>query len=336
MTLVKEVIQVLEKVAPSEYQEDYDNSGLICGNVNSEVKGIVISVDCTEAVIEETIERGANMVVSHHPIVFRGLKRFTGRDYVERTLIRAIKNDIAIYSIHTNLDNVLHQGTNEQIAKLLGLQECSILRPQLDRKEIRLTVSPLLSPEIENKLNELKASVNGRFDFKFRSTQEGFRIVIPRHMLGHLMALATDYNLSYELADIQADLSTIGAGLIGTLPLPLGETAFLQKLKTDLELKCFRHTNLLDRSVERIAICGGSGSFLLQDALRKRADVYISGDFKYHEFFDAEDQILIADIGHYESERFTMNLLKDILNENFSKFASQFVNVNTNPINYFT
>lgn len=263
MTKIKSVTDFLESVAPLHLQESYDNAGLITGNADWEVTNVLCSLDCTEAIVEEAIQRGCNLVVAHHPIVFRGLKKINGRNYVERTIIKAIKHDIAIYAIHTNLDNVLYQGVNGKIAERLGLENLSILAP--------------------------KAEANNQ---------------------------------------------AIGAGVIGELPVAMDELVFLKKLKETMLAGCVRHTNLLGKPIEIVALCGGSGSFLLPAAIARGADVYITGDFKYHEFFDADGHLVIADIGHFESEQFTIDLLHEIISEKFTNFAPLKTSVNTNPVHY--
>ena len=259
---IKQVTNFLENIAPLEYQENYDNCGLIVGDAKAEVNGSLITLDCTEAVIDEAIATGCNLVIAHHPIIFSGLKKLNGSNYIERTVIKAIKNNIAIYAIHTNLDNV-HNGVNAKIAEKLGLINCKVL--------------------------SLKQEVN-------------------------------------------SDL--VGSGIIGELKTPVNTEVFLESLKTKMQTKCIRHTLIVKEKIQRVAVCGGSGSFLLKNAKAAKSDVFITADFKYHEFFDAENKIVIADIGHYESEQFTKDLIYDLLVKNFTKFAVRLSKVNTNPIKY--
>ena len=259
--LVQDILHILESIAPPHLQESYDNAGLIVGDPGQEVTGILFCLDSTEAVVEEALALGCNLVIAHHPIVFRGLKRFNGSTYVERTVMQAIRQGVALYAIHTNLDNVYRQGVNAKIAEKLGLTNTRILLPRPGEVEI-------------------------------------------------------------------------GAGLIGFLPEPVAETNFLLQVKTALRVSCMRHTALRNRSVRSVAVCGGSGSFLLPEALRAGADVFVTADFKYHEFFDAEGRLVIADIGHYESEQFTIELLYQIIREKFPTFALHCTKVNTNPVFY--
>lgn len=263
--LVSELIDFFESIAPSSFQESYDNVGLITGSPNIEISGIITCLDATEAVIDEAITLNCNVVVAHHPIVFRGIKKLNGTNYVERVIIKAIKNDIAIFAIHTNLDNVYDHGVNTIIANRLNLNNLEILDPK------------------QNLLHSNKK---------------------------------------------------VGSGMIGKLKYPMEESAFLQYLKEKMDLKVVKHTALLGKPIENVAVCGGSGSFLLQRAIEQNADVFVTSDFKYHEFFDAENKIIIADIGHYESERFTFEYLKSLIIQNFSIFAVHSTSVNTNPVLY--
>jgi len=262
---IREVTSYLETIAPLHLQESYDNAGLLVGDADQEVKGVLVTLDSTEEVVSEAIEQGCNLIVAHHPIIFGGLRRLTGQSYIDRTVTKAIKNDIALYAIHTNLDNVLQNGVNQEIGQRLGLGEMQILSPK---------------------------------------KEEGY----PE--------------------------GAVGSGLIGTLPQPMDPSAFKAHLKEKMNLAVIKHTRFLGKKIARVALCGGSGRFLLNQALLREADVFISSDFKYHEYFDANGQITICDIGHYESERYTIELLERLLREKFSTFALCCTKVNTNPIIY--
>jgi dinuclear metal center YbgI/SA1388 family protein len=259
--LIQDVINILEAVAPPALQESYDNAGLLVGRPDEPLRGVLFCLDSTESVVQEAVEKGCNLVVAHHPIVFRGLKRFNGNNYVERTVMYAIRQGVALYAIHTNLDNVHASGVNSRIARQLGLADTRVLAP-----------------------------TRGTLD--------------------------------------------VGAGLVGHLSEPMDEQAFLMHVKQQMQTDCVRHTALRGRPVHTVAVCGGSGSFLLADAKRAGADAFISADFKYHEFFDAETDLIIADIGHYESEQFTISLLFDIISEKFPNFALHCTTQNTNPVQY--
>ena len=260
---IQTVLTYLETIAPLSLQESYDNAGLIVGDRTTEVTGVLFCLDSTESVLEEAKAKGCNLVIAHHPIIFRGLTSLEGKNYVERTIIRAIKYNIAIYAIHTNLDNVLLNGVNGKIAETLGIRDISIL-----------------SPKDSNNL-------------------------------------------------------TVGSGVIGNLDKLVPELEFFDLLKTKMKAKCIRHTALKGQPISKVAICGGSGSFLLKNAIDQKADVFVSSDFKYHEFFDADEKIVIADIGHFESEQYTINLLFDLITEKFSNFAGYCTEMVTNPINYY-
>ena len=257
-----EVTNFLEQYAPLEYQETYDNCGLIVGDAKSEVKGALITLDCTEVIIDEAIATDCNLIIAHHPIIFSGLKKLNGSNYIERTVIKAIKNDIAIYAFHTNLDNV-YNGVSAKIAAKIGLVNCKVLTP------------------------------------KFTENSQ-----------------------------------LVGSGISGELKNPVNSTEFLKFVKGTMQTDCIRHTALVKDEIKTVAVCGGSGSFLLQNAIETKVDIFITADFKYHEFFDAENHIIIADIGHYESEQFTKDLIYDLLTNNFTKFAVRLSKVNTNPIKY--
>lgn len=260
MTRIQDITQVLEYWAPLNYQESYDNAGLIIGNPEQEVKGVLIALDSTEDVVEEAINVGANLIIAHHPIVFSGLKKINGSNYVERTVIKAIKNDVAIYACHTNLDAII-DGVNAKISDLLGLENRSILK-------------------------------------LFHGEDE------------------------------------VGSGMVGELPKAITEMDFLHLVKKRFSADTLRYTRLLNKPVQKIAVCGGSGSFLLGDAIKAEADVFVTSDFKYHQFFDAENKIVVIDIGHYEAEICSQELIYDYLSKKFTTFALRFSKVNTNPINY--
>ncbi|MBK6946779.1 MAG: Nif3-like dinuclear metal center hexameric protein [Haliscomenobacter sp.] len=337
MTTIQDVIRHLEAIAPPAYQEDYDNAGLITGDPADEVHGALTCLDATEQVIREAVRRGCNLIVAHHPIVFKGLKKLTGTTYVERVVIEAIRQKIAIYAIHTNLDNMYLDGVNGEIAARLGLIHTRILMPRPEWQTARLTLPSSLEPTLRAQLlsydagellHILPAGENTivcelRFD---RASQNALRQL--------LQALAPE---SLDAAVWQTATNPhpgIGAGLIGELPEPLPGAQFLQLVKSSMHASCVRHTALPEKSVKKVALCGGSGSFLLAPAMAQGADAYVSADFKYHEFFDADGKILIADIGHYESEQFTVQLLQKIISRKFTNFAAYCTEASTNPVYY--
>jgi dinuclear metal center YbgI/SA1388 family protein len=364
--IVADIINAIEAVAPLTYQESYDNSGLQVGSASMEVNGILISLDVTEAILEEALDRSCNIIVAHHPLIFSGLKRVTGRTYVERVVEKAIKNDIAIYAAHTNLDNI-RTGVNKMICDKLGLVNTSILSMKMDTLRKLYTFAPAEAAEkVRQALFTSGAGDIGKYrECSFNTDGEGtFRpdkdanpvigeaggpretvkevkieVLVQKHKeAAVLKALFENHpyeEVAYEFIALQNPNQEIGAGMVGFLPNPMEGVEFLPYLKRKMNVSCIRHTALTDKPVTKIAVCGGSGSFLLSDAIRANADVFITGDFKYHQFFDAEGRIVIADIGHYESEQYTRELLQAILKEKFPNFAILLSNLSTNPINYF-
>lgn len=364
MPKIKDILDYLENWAPPSYQEDYDNSGLITGNDQDALKGIIIALDCTEKVVDEAIRKGCNLIVAHHPIVFRGLKKLTGKSYIERTVIKAIKNDIAIYAIHTNLDHIV-SGVNSKIAAQLGLTDTRILRPRKDTLSKLTTFIPKNDTErVMEAIHAAGAGMIGNYkncSFRVPGTgtflpagnanptignlgilekvpEDRVEVIFPSHLKsGILRALFNTHpyeEVAYYLHDLSNTDNETGAGMIGDLESPMHILDLLELLKKKLRVNVIRHTEPVKETIQKIALCGGSGSFLLPDAIARGADIFISGDFKYHEFFDAENHLVIADIGHYESEQFTKELIYDKLVEKFTNIALHFTEVNTNPIKY--
>lgn len=361
---IKDVAAYLESIAPRHLQESYDNAGLIVGNPESEVTGVLVTLDCTEAVVLEAIKRKCNLIVAHHPIVFKGLKRLTGQTYVERVVILAIQNQVAIYAAHTNLDNVYH-GVNQKIASKIGLVETRILAPKSGTLSKLVTFVPEANTEaVLSALHAAGAGQIGAYkNCSFSQTGTGrfeptegtnphigkagqaekvteirIEVILPSHLEGqvlHALRSAHPYEeAAYYLSRLENHNQEVGAGMIGELAEPIEPLAFLRRLKGQMQISVIRHTAISDRPIRRVAVCGGAGSFLLADAVRQRADAFISADFKYHEFFDAEGKILIADVGHYESEQFTKDLFVEVLTKNFATFAINFSETDTNPILY--
>lgn len=361
---IKEITDHLESFAPPAYQEAYDNSGLLTGDSSHAVSGILITLDCTEAVVEEAIERSCNLIVAHHPIIFKGLKKLTGSNYVERTVIKAIRNNIAIYAIHTNLDNV-HTGVNRKICEKIGLKNVGILVPKNEVLSKLVTFIPKQNAEIVmaalyeagagqiGNYKNCSFRVDGTGTFKPNEkanpsigkrlaqevvTETRVEVIFPRYLQSKvLLALKKTHpyeEVAFYLTNLNNPNQEVGSGMVGELEPPQEPSEFLKRLKVSMDLKIIRHTRLLDQPIKRIAVCGGSGSFLLPQAKEAGAQMYISADFKYHEFFDAEDKLIIADIGHYESEVFTKELLGEVLTKKFRTFAINFSRTVTNPISY--
>ena len=363
--IIAQITQFLETTAPSFLQENYDNTGLITGDADWNCTGIIISLDATEEVVQEAIEKKCNLIVAHHPIIFSGLKKITGRNYVEKTIITAIKNDIAIYAIHTNLDNML-SGVNAKIADKLGLINRQILQPKNNTLKKLFTFVPVEHAEklrsaifaagggqISN-YSECSFNTPGSGTFKAgegtnpfagkmgeRHIEEEIKIeaIFPawlqKPIFYAMMAVHPYEEVAYDIVALDNTNATVGSGLIGELPQPMAAKDFLQNIKENFNISVIKHTALTGKPVKKVALCGGAGSFLIGAAIVAGADFYISSDIKYHDFFDANGKLVIADIGHYESEQFTIDLLFDILSEKFTTFAVLKTGVNTNPVQYF-
>ena len=365
MNTIQDITRHLEKLAPVSYQESYDNSGLLVGNPQAEVKGILFTLDAVESIVDEAISKGCNLIVAHHPIIFKGLKSLTGRNYIERTILKAIKNDIAIYAIHTNLDNV-QNGVNYKIAEKLGLKNVKILRPKAQTLMKLITFVPLENTKaVLAAMGEAGAGQIGEYkNCSFRTIGTGtfqptdnakphigaanqleeveenrVEVIFPAHLQGSVLrALQKSHpyeEVAYYLHNLENINQEVGSGVIGELAEGLESRPFLAYLKEMMNLQIIRHTATLDKPIQKVALCGGTGSFLLRDAIRQKADVFITADYKYHEFFDAEDKIMIADIGHYESEVYTKELLFDYVKEGFEGLNLMLSEVNTNPVSYF-
>lgn len=362
---LKAITTFLEQWAPLNYQEDYDNSGLIVGDGDDEINGALVALDCTEEIVDEAIAKNCNLIITHHPIVFKGLKKFNGKNYVERVVIKAIKNNIALYAIHTNLDSV-SDGVNAEICKRLGLSATKTLAPKSgllrklvtfceskDAAQVKDALFAAGAGDISNysecsfnsegigtfrpnalanptvgKINERAAVEEIRIEVIYTLQNEG-------KILQALFAAHPYEEVAYDIYALQNKLQTVGSGMVGSYETELSGVDFLKRVKTNMQAAVLRHTKLLAKPIKKVAVCGGSGSFLLKNAIAAGADAFVTADFKYHEFFDAEDKIVIVDIGHFESEQFTSKLLVDNIQEKFPNFAIRLTEHNTNPINYF-
>lgn len=361
---LNELIHFFEKEYPLQLQEDYDNCGLQIGDTSLSIRGILVSLDCSEAVVTEAIEHNCNLIICHHPLLFYGLKQIGASSYVERVVRMCIKNDIAVYAIHTNLDN--HpEGVNAEIGRRIGLINTKILAPKTNALYKLIVYTP------KDSLKALDAAIfkaggggiGNYTECHFR--QEGIGTFTPGVLANptsgtigvrsqeselkveyivdsqHLPHVLKAMNESHPYEEVAHDIILLknqdtryGAGLIGELETPCEEMAFLAQLKKIFNSKGIRHTKLITKPIKKVALCGGSGSFLTKDAIRSGADCYITADIKYHEFFDADERILLIDIGHYESEQYTSTLLIEKIKENFTNFAVRLSEINTNPINY--
>lgn len=362
---ISEIASALESIAPLSLQEDYDNAGLLIGNPDVECIGILVSLDVTEAVIDEAVKTNCNLVVAHHPIIFRGIKKLNGKNYVERTVISAIKNNIAVYAIHTNLDNVLH-GVNRMIAEKLGLQNCSTLSPKKATLQKLTTFAPVENADaVRNSLFEAGAggigkygecSFNveglgtftategshpfiGKIGEKHQEKEIRIEVVFPTFLQGKIIQSLKSVHpyeeVAYYIHSLENVQDDTGSGLVGDLADNITETQLFNGLRTSFHLSMIKHTPFLNKPVKKIAVCGGAGIFLLNNAIAAGAQVYITSDIKYHEFFDAEGKILLVDIGHYESEQFTIELLIELLQQKFPNFAILKTEIDSNPVNYF-
>lgn len=361
---IQEIINELEQFAPTALKEDFDNVGLLVGCASTEATGILITLDITEKVMDEAIELGCNLIVAHHPIMLSGLKKINGRNTTERIVIKAIQHNIAIYASHTNADSVIN-GVSGRMCQKLGLENCKILAPKKESLLKLVTFVPTdHADKVRKALFTSGAGHIGNYDAcSYNLTGEGtFRAgadtnpfigekgqihtetevrietVLPVHLKGKVVSAllkAHPYEeVAYDLYPLANEWTSTGIGMVGDLPDELDEATFLNRIKNTFKAKCIRYTNLLKKPVKRVAVCGGSGSFLLGNAIAEQADVFITGDFKYHQFAEAEDRILIADIGHFESEQYTKEVFFELLTKKFSNFAIHLSNVNTNPVNY--
>jgi len=362
---IKEIISLLEELAPLSYSEDFDNTGLLVGDKNETVSGILVTLDTLESVVDEAIANNCNLIVSFHPIVFSGLKKITGRNYVERVVIKAIKNNIAIFSMHTALDNSWN-GVNAMICEKLNLQKRRILIPKNDTIQKLFTYVPIESVEkvrealfnagagnIGNYSNcsfniDGMGSYKGNEDSNPVIGEKGevrfekevqIGVTFQKHVQSSVLkALFKSHpyeEVAYEVTTLENTNQQIGMGMIGEFETPMSEVAFLKYLKETMNTKCVRHSNLNSKTISKVAVLGGSGSFAINAAKQAGADVFVTSDLKYHDFFKAENNILLADIGHYESEQYTKELLVSFLNKKISTFAVVLSQIDTNPITYF-
>ncbi len=362
---IAEIVSFLESFAHPSLQESYDNSGLITGDSRWECSGIMCCLDSIEEVIKEAVEKNCNLVVAHHPIIFRGLKKINGKNYVEKSIITAIKNDIAIYAIHTNLDNVVN-GVSGKMAKMLGLSNISVLSPQKEHlKKLCVFVPTENAIEVRNAIfeagggyignySECSFNTEGTGTYKAEQGSDPYKGIIGRQhqenehkieiifpgflenkIVSAMKAIHPYEEVAYDILSLSNAHQKIGAGIIGEFAEALNENDFLNRVKLVFGIKIIRHSEFRNAPIKKVAICGGAGSFLISNSLLSGADAFITADIKYHEFFDAEEKILIADIGHYESEQYTIDMLQEILELKFPTFAVLKTKVMTNPVHYF-
>lgn len=362
---IKDITDVLEDFAPLAYQESYDNAGLIIGDPDKEVYSALLCIDITDAVINEAIKKGVQLIIAHHPIIFGGLKKLNGKNLVERCVIKAIKNDIAIYASHTNIDSVSN-GVNAKICEKLQLKNCKILQKAQGQLKKLVTFVPVdHADKVREAIFECGAGRIGNYDScsynlegngTFRALQgtnpfvgeKGkihfekeirFETVFPTTIQSKVLKALVNAHpyeeVAYDIYPLDNTFDKVGMGMIGEFDVAVDTIALFNSMKKLFNVKVIRHTKIHKDKVKKVAVCGGSGSFLLHNAIAAGAEIFISGDFKYHQFFDADNKIIIADIGHFESEQFTLEIFYDLILKKFPKFAVYLTEVNTNPINYY-
>lgn len=360
---INTITEALERWAPRSLQEDYDNSGMQVGSPDAEVGAALVCIDCTEEVVAEAAQRKCDLIISHHPLIFRGLKGLTGRDHVERTVLALIRNNIALYAIHTNLDNVI-DGVNGEIARRMGLKVERVLEPRAGQLRKLVVFVPNEQAEaVRQALFAAGAGRIGHYDecsydlqgqgtfraleganpfvgsigHRHRSTEMRIEVLIDAAREGAIvraMKAAHPYEVpAYDILPLLNRDLGVGAGVIGELEMPLSPPQFLTKLKQVFGTGAIRHTALPGEMIKRVAACGGSGSFLIGAARAAGAHALVTGDLKYHQFFEGEG-MLLCDVGHYESEQFTMHLLRDRLKGSLPTFAVHLTGTSTNPVHY--
>ncbi len=361
---VKDITNCIEEIAPLNYAEGFDNVGLLVGNYQTQVTGVLVVLDTLENIVDEAINKKCNLIVSFHPIIFSGLKKLNGNTYVERVVLKAIKNDIAIYAMHTALDNSF-QGVNSKICEVLNLKNKQVLIPQKNTIKKLTTYIPIdFSEKVRNSIFKAGAGTIGNYDnCSFNAEGKGtyrgnedsnptmgkkgelhsekeelISVIFEKHKEKNILKSLFDAHpyeeVAYEIVSLDNTNQEIGMGMIGELETPTNEVDFLQYVKTTMNANGIRHSKLLGKPIKKVAVLGGSGSFAIEKAIAAGADMYITADVKYHEFYKAENKLVIADIGHYESEQFTKNLLVEILTKKFHNFAIILSQKNTNPIYY--
>ena len=361
---IKEIVSALDRFAPLPLQDGFDNAGLQIGLTEAEATGALLCLDVTEAVLDEAIALGCNLVISHHPLIFKGYKSITGKDYVERCILKAIRNDMVLYAAHTNLDNA-KGGVNNKIAEKIGLKHLQVLEPK--RNSLLKLVTFVPTEQAERVRKALFAagcgniggydscSYNLKGEGTFRAgenthpfcgsigelhREEEVRIetILPSYKKGEVVrALLSAHPYeepAFDLYPLENEWTQAGAGIVGELETPETELEFLKRIKKIFEVECVKHNRLTGREIQKVALCGGAGAFLIPQAICSGADIFITGEIKYHDYFGHEDEILLAEIGHYESEQYTKEIFYSIIRDLFPNFALHLSKINTNPIKY--
>lgn len=362
MPTIRQIISAIEEFAPLALQESYDNAGLQVGNASEQATGALLCVDVTEAVVDEAIALGVNLIIAHHPLLFRPLRRIVGGNYIERVVMKALRHDIAIYAAHTNLDAV---AVNHRWAEMLGLTDVKVLQPTADMLLKLVTYVPASHlEEVRSALFAAGAGSIGRYDCcsyvgegvgTFRAgegthpycgeqgelhnePESRLEVVLPRYIKSRvvkaLLSVHPYEEPAYDLLPIANDYTSAGMGVVGNLPHEIDALAFMQHVKQLMNCGCIRHTEATHRKVQRVALCGGAGSSLIGSAVAVQADIFITGEIGYHPFFGHEQEIILAEIGHYESEQHTKTIFCDVITKKFPNFATYYTNVDTNPIKY--
>ena len=361
---IKEIVRALERFAPLPLQDGFDNAGLQLGLTDAETTGALLCLDVTEPVIDEAIATGCNLIIAHHPLLFKPVKSITGKGYVERCILKAIKNDIVIYAAHTNLDNA-NRGVNFRIAEKIGLKNVRILAP---KGETLLKLVTYVPDDQADKVREAlfeagcghignydSCSYNlkgegtfralsganpycGKIDELHHEKEVRIETVLPKYLKNSVLKALLEAHPyeepAYDFYALDNEWNQVGAGVIGELDNPETEMDFLKRIKKTFEVECLRHNRLMGREIQKVALCGGAGAFLMNDAIGQHADVFLTGEIRYHDYFGHEKDILLAEIGHYESEQYTKDLFADYLKECFPDLMLHITKLNTNPIKY--
>ena len=361
---IKEIVDALERFAPLPLQDGFDNAGLQIGLTDAEATGALLCLDVTEAVLDEAIALGINLIISHHPLIFTGYKSITGKNYVERCILKAIRNDIVVYSAHTNLDNV-QGGVNYKMAEKIGLKNVRILEPKENRLLKLVTFVPTAYAEkVREALFQAGCGCIGHYDSCSYNTmgegtfraQEGthpfcgetgethveneirIETILPDYrktaVIKKLLDVHPYEEPAFDLYPVQNSWQQVGSGIMGELETEESETDFLKRIKGIFQVGCLRYNRERGQKIKKVALCGGAGAFLIPLAIRQHADVFITGEIKYHEYFNYESEILLAEIGHYESEQYTTEIFYQLIRDTFPELVVKQTKVNTNPINY--
>ncbi len=361
---IKALIAEIERIAPLSFQESYDNSGIQVGNIDNETNSVLLTLDVNEQVVDEAIKKKSSLIISHHPIIFNGLKKLVGKNSTERTVIKAIKNDIAIYSCHTNLDSAWN-GVNIKLAEKLGLKSIKILKsvsgtlkklvtfvPLEHAEKVRTALFNAGAGQIGN-YDSCSYNINGNGTFKANKNTNPFvgkidelhtesetriETIFPEYLTNKILeALYSSHpyeEIAFDIYTLDNTYNKQGIGAIGILENPSDETIFLEFIKKKLNCKFIKHSALIRKKIKKVAVCGGSGSFLISEAIAQHADAYVTADIKYHQFQEPDNKILLIDAGHFETENHTLEIFYEIINKKFPNFATYFSKVNINPVNY--